>query len=143
LKTNFDILKTGKRDGSPGRTSFRPNKSALSSAAYVKLPTMHFKKPARRGALGLAALALAIQLIPGGRNHDTPPVTEEPAWDSPRTRELAVIACFDCHSHETRWPWYSNIAPVSFFVQDHVDEGRAMLNFSAWDKPQKYAYETA
>src|SRR5690606_36805646 len=58
-------------------------------------------------------------------------------------RELAVIACFECHSHETRWPWYSNIAPVSFFVQDHVDEGRAMLNFSAWDKPQKYAYETA
>lgn len=104
---------------------------------------MDFKKAARRGALGLAGLALAIQLIPGGRNHDNPPVSREPVWDSPRTRELAVIACFDCHSHETRWPWYSYVAPVSFFVQDHVDEGRGMLNFSAWDKPQKYSYEAA
>jgi hypothetical protein len=104
---------------------------------------MDFKKAARRGALGLTGLALGIQLIPGGRNHDNPPVTREPVWDSPRTRELAVIACFDCHSNETRWPWYSNIAPVSFFVQDHVEEGRAMLNFSAWDQPQKYSYEAA
>ena len=42
-------------------------------------------------------------------------------------------ACMDCHSNETRWPWYSNVAPVSWFVADHVNHGRRHLNFSAWD----------
>jgi hypothetical protein len=45
---------------------------------------------------------------------------------------MAVIACFDCHSNETSWPWYSNIAPFSWRLQNHVDEGRDKLNFSEW-----------
>ncbi len=73
-----------------------------------------------------------IQLVPYGRAHDNPPVIAEPEWDLPLTRELAVVACFDCHSNETYWPWYSNIAPLSWWVQDHVDEGREELNFSEW-----------
>ena len=56
---------------------------------------------------------LAIQLVPYGRTHTNPPVTAEPAWDSPQTRALAVRACFDCHSNETVWPWYTSIAPIS------------------------------
>jgi hypothetical protein len=70
-------------------------------------------------------------------------VTKEPAWDSPRTRELAVRACFDCHSNETKWPWYASVAPISWRVQDHVDEGREKLNFSEWDRPQEEAEEAA
>ncbi len=75
---------------------------------------------------------LLIQLVPYGRAHTNPPVTAEPAWDSPTTRTLAVRACFDCHSNETAWPWYSSVAPVSWLLQHHVDEGRAVLNFSTW-----------
>ena len=48
------------------------------------------------------------------------------------TRDLAVRTCFDCHSNETHWPWYSRVAPVSWWNQDHVDEGRDDLNFSEW-----------
>ena len=59
---------------------------------------------------------LLIQLVPFGRDHTNPPVVQEPKWDSPATRELAKRACFDCHSNETVWPWYSNIAPVSWLV---------------------------
>lgn len=88
-------------------------------------------------AIGFVALLLAIQLVPYGRDHDNPPVGAEPAWDSPRTRALARVACFDCHSNETEWPWYSNIAPISWWMQDHVDEGRAELNFSEWGRPQE------
>ncbi|MBL8897332.1 MAG: heme-binding domain-containing protein, partial [Planctomycetes bacterium] len=55
----------------------------------------------------------------------------------------AVRACFDCHSNETRWPWYSNVAPISWLVQRDVDEGRAELNFSRFDQPQKEAHESA
>ncbi len=56
----------------------------------------------------------------------------ERSWDAAQTRDLAVRACFDCHSNETVWPWYSNIAPVSWAVQRDVDGGRDKLNFSEW-----------
>ena len=73
-----------------------------------------------------------IQLIPYGKSHTNPPVKAEPPWDSPQTRALAVRACFDCHSNETQWPWYTNIAPSSWLTQRDVDEGRRRLNFSEW-----------
>ncbi len=82
----------------------------------------------------LAGIFLLIQLIPFGHQHTNPPVAQEPNWDSPQTRELAQRACFDCHSNETVWPWYSNIAPVSWLVQSDVNEGRSHLNFSDWSK---------
>jgi hypothetical protein len=83
----------------------------------------------------LALLLLSgvlIQLIPYGRDHSNPPVVSEPAWDTPQTRVLAQRACFDCHSNETVWPWYSNIAPVSWLVYRDVALGREHLNFSEW-----------
>jgi len=91
-------------------------------------------------ALGVFAAAggfLLIQAVPYGRNHDNPPVTSEPNWDSPQTRELAQRACFDCHSNETVWPWYSNIAPISWLTQHDTDEGRRTLNFSTWNEGGK------
>lgn len=91
----------------------------------------------KRGAIALVGVSVIIQLIPYGRDHTNPPVTAEPAWDSELTRSLAVRACFDCHSNETEWKWYSNIAPVSWFIQNEVDEGRAELNFSAWNATQE------
>ncbi|MGD8856282.1 MAG: heme-binding domain-containing protein [Chloroflexota bacterium] len=83
-------------------------------------------------AVLVGGLAL-IQLVPYGRDHSNPPVTSEPKWDTPQTKELAQRACFDCHSNETVWPWYSNVAPVSWLVQNDADEGRRVLNFSTWD----------
>jgi hypothetical protein len=41
-------------------------------------------------------------------------------------------SCRDCHSNDTRWPWYSNVAPVSWWVIDHVDHARSHFNFSEW-----------
>jgi Haem-binding domain len=77
-----------------------------------------------------------IQLVPYGRNHTNPPVTRSIKWDSPRTQVLARGACLDCHSNLTTWPWYSNVAPVSWLVYTDVKSGRGTLNFSEWDKPQ-------
>lgn len=92
---------------------------------------------------GAAAVLVLMQGVPYGRNHTNPPVTGEPAWNSPRTEALARAACYDCHSNESRWPWYSSIAPVSWRIQSHVDEGRGKLNFSAFDRPQEEATEAA
>ncbi len=74
-----------------------------------------------------------IQLVPYGRQHTNPAVVAEPKWDSPQTRQYAQRACFDCHSNESVWPWYSNVAPVSWLVQRDVNEGRSRMNFSEWD----------
>jgi len=83
--------------------------------------------------LAVVILFGLIQLVPYGRNHTNPAVVKEAAWDSPQTRELAVRACFDCHSNATIWPWYTNIAPFSWLIQADVDRGRRALNFSAWN----------
>ncbi|MEZ4321615.1 MAG: heme-binding domain-containing protein [Myxococcota bacterium] len=91
-------------------------------------------------ALGiLAAIAVLIQLVP--YRVSNPPVLQEPAWDSPRTAELARRACYDCHSNEVVVPWYGHIAPVAWLVRDHVDEGRAALNLSEMNRPQEEAHE--
>lgn len=82
----------------------------------------------------LIGLFAVMQLVPYGRTHSNPPIIKEPAWDSPRTRELAVRACFNCHSNETRWPWYANLAPVSWVVQFDVDVARSVINFSEWNR---------
>jgi hypothetical protein len=79
-----------------------------------------------------AVLAVAIQFIPYGRDHTNPAVAQEPAWPDDATRELAVGACFDCHSNETKWPWYSHVAPVNWFLMNDVTGGREHLNFSEW-----------
>ena len=91
----------------------------------------------------IAAILLfgLIQVLPLGKNHTNPPVLQEPTWSSPETRALAQRACFDCHSNETIWPWYSNIAPVSWLIQRDVDEGRSKLNFSAWGQGEQETEE--
>ena len=81
----------------------------------------------------LVALFGLMQLVPYGRTHSNPPINQEPVWDSPRTRELTVRACYDCHSNETRWPWYAKIAPFSWVVQRDVEAARSVINFSEWN----------
>ncbi len=97
----------------------------------------------KRVLVGAASLAALIQLVPFGRDHSNPPIAQEPKWSSPEVATLARRACFDCHSNETRWPWYSNVAPMSWLVQRDVNEGRAHLNFSEFQRPQKKAREAA
>ena len=108
-----------------------------------KLKSLSIKKLVSYVFVGGIILFGLIQLVPYGRNHDNPPVLAEPQWDSPATRELAVRACYDCHSNETVWPWYSNIAPVSWMVQNHIDEGRHKINFSEWGKRRQETDELA
>ncbi len=86
--------------------------------------------------IAVVVAILVLQLIPYGRNHNNPPVVAEPAWDSPATRTAFMQACGDCHSNETTWPWYSQVAPMSWLIQHDVDEGRAAFNVSEWGRPE-------
>ena len=81
-------------------------------------------------------LFVAIQFVQPERTN--PPVDpsstfEAVARPSPQVASLVRRACYDCHSHNTVWPWYSRIAPVSWLVADDVNEGRRKLNFSQWN----------
>src|SRR4051812_9751220 len=91
----------------------------------------------------LAVFAL-LQLTNAGR---TNPVAA-PGHDflssnapPPEITTLLRNACYDCHSYETRWPWYGHVAPVSWWLDNHVHDARESLNFSEWphDNPQKAA----
>lgn len=93
--------------------------------------------------LALVVLFVLIQFIPYGKDHTNPPVIAEPNWDSPRTKELFMRACGDCHSNETKWPWYSNIAPLSWSIYHHVVEGREHFNVSMWGHQKKNEGEDA
>jgi hypothetical protein len=82
--------------------------------------------------IGLVLFGL-IQLIPFGKDHTNPPIVSEPNWNSPQTRQMAKDYCFQCHSNETEWPWYSNIAPASWLIAMDVIQGRNKFNFSDWN----------
>ena len=89
------------------------------------------KRPWVKWSLLAVVIAfLAIQLIPARVSN--PSTRDEPRWDSARTRKLAVAACFDCHSNQTDVLWFERVAPLSWWIKQHVDEGRSALNFSEW-----------
>lgn len=79
----------------------------------------------------LVVVIVGLQLVPVSRTN--PPVVKEPAWDTPETRALFMRACGDCHSNESKWPVYSYVAPVSWFVVQHVNDGREGFNVSDFE----------
>lgn len=83
-------------------------------------------------AIGAVLTFGLIQAVPYGRNHNAYVASRsgEMKWDTPRTRELTVNACYGCHSDQIEYPSYASIAPISWAVQSHIDEGRDKLNFS-------------
>lgn len=78
------------------------------------------------GVLGILAL---IQIVRPPR--ENPPVAAD-LQAPPEVESLLRRACYDCHSNETRWPWYSHVAPVSWLVSHDVQAGRKELDFSSW-----------
>lgn len=84
----------------------------------------------------LAVLFVAIQFVPVGRTNPPidPSVTFQAKVKVPAEIDRIVRrSCYDCHSHETKWPWYAYIAPSSWLVTGDVKNGRGLLNFSNWN----------
>lgn len=79
---------------------------------------------------------IGIQFVPYGHDHVNPPVVQEPVWDSPETSRLVHAACYDCHSNETKYPFYASIAPSSWLVLNDIQNGRRHMNFSEWNRRQ-------
>ena len=81
---------------------------------------VQFIRPARTNPVSEPSLAL-----------------ESHAQVEPKVAQILDRSCADCHSNKTRWPWYTQVAPVSWFVIDHVNHGRSHLNFSEWGSYDK------
>jgi hypothetical protein len=97
-----------------------------------------FGRVVKWAALAFCVAFIAIQLVPVNR---TNPPAEGDFRGSAEVVSVLRRACYDCHSNETVWPWYSRIAPVSWVIAHDVNEGRASLNFSTWNQlsPEKQA----
>jgi hypothetical protein len=92
--------------------------------------------------LGITICALFVLIIVGIQfipvTLSNPPV-ESDMQAPPEVKAILKTSCYDCHSHETIWPWYSKIAPVSWLLASDANEGRSKLNFSTWNqyRPEK------
>lgn len=83
-----------------------------------------------RTILGSAAIAiLAAQLVRPDRSN---PAVQGDLSAPPVVKDALERGCYDCHSNQTRWPWYSAVAPFSWWIHHDVDEGRRRFNFSSW-----------
>ncbi len=80
-------------------------------------------------ALGTVAALTGIQFVSAQR---TNPPSRDPLVAPPQIERILRRACYDCHSNETRWPWYSHIAPISWLVVHDVTVARQEVNFSEW-----------
>jgi hypothetical protein len=88
----------------------------------------------------VAVLFVAVQFKRPARTN--PPVDEAQTiyaqtQMTPQAQALLDRSCSDCHSHKTAWPWYTNVSPISWFIADHVNEGRRHLNLSEWSRYDK------
>ena len=87
-------------------------------------------------AIVLLVAFVGIQFIPTTRNQsDTVPSTDFMLVNNvPETNQKKLqVSCYDCHSNNTQYPWYNKIQPVAWFLEDHIKEGKAELNFNEWD----------
>jgi hypothetical protein len=87
------------------------------------------KTKLKASLLGIMVVAALLQTVQPDRSN---PEVTAPLEAPPEVMAVLKRACYDCHSNETRWPWYSYLSPVSILVANHVHEGREHLNFSDW-----------
>ena len=88
-------------------------------------------------AIAAIAVVIGLQLIRPAKSNPVSDHSHAIEAHLQMTSQVATIldqSCNDCHSNKTRWPWYSHVAPVSWFVIDHVNHGRSHLNFSDWGR---------
>ena len=96
--------------------------------------------------IGLVVIIVLIQFIRVDKTN--PPVDAQQDFITITKPPIEIVsllktACYDCHSNETNYPWYFNVAPISWWAKDHVNDGRKHLNYSIWStyKPERQAHK--
>lgn len=84
-----------------------------------------------------AVIFVVIQFVRIDKTNPVTPLENDFIELAKPNVEIAAIlktSCYDCHSNQSKYPWYSNVAPVSWFVKNHINEGREHFNFSEWNE---------
>ncbi|AKA33740.1 heme-binding domain-containing protein [Flagellimonas lutaonensis] len=93
-------------------------------------------KIAKKIAVALLVVLVVMQFIRPDKNQTDNPdyvaVFEAETSPSEEVKKILKQSCYDCHSDHTEYPWYNNIAPVSYWLADHIDHGKGHLDFSDW-----------
>jgi hypothetical protein len=108
------------------------------AAANIKMKTVW--KIVKWVLISLICLFILIQLKRPARTNpavDESQTIEAHAQMPPQVKDILDRSCRDCHTNKTEWPWYTNVAPISWWITDHVNEGRKNLNLSEWGKLDK------
>ncbi|MCB0060665.1 MAG: heme-binding domain-containing protein [Caldilineaceae bacterium] len=133
-------------DGAEQQVNAQDVDGASTTEEYTERGIPDVPRRHRRLLIGFIVAVVGglifMQFLPLGISRDNPPVTAEITWDTPNTEALARRACYDCHSNETEWPWYSYVAPISWMVVQDIVKGREVLNFSEWTPEHAAAAET-
>jgi hypothetical protein len=93
-------------------------------------------KTVKKVALGLLVIFIAMQFYRPEKNQAQGDHTAQFLTETNPSKDVKIIlqqACYDCHSNNTKYPWYDNIAPISYWLSDHVKDGKKHLNFSDWE----------
>jgi hypothetical protein len=92
------------------------------------------RKLAKLTSILFVSAFIAMQFFPSSRTSKTSTGGTHPAeLNNPQVGKILDRSCQDCHSNRTVWPWYSHVAPTSWVISKHVNEGREMLDFSEWE----------
>lgn len=94
-------------------------------------------KAVRVALILLVVIFIAIQFIPSGLPENKPDDSNSIVHGNLLTSNVAGLlktSCFDCHSNQTNFPWYAKLAPSSWYLADHINDGKSQLNFSEWEK---------
>lgn len=96
--------------------------------------------------LGLLGILVVLQFFQIDKTNPTAPDSEDLLSVTNPPEEVAVLlktVCYDCHSYQTKYPWYAYVQPLGWWLQDHIEEGREHLNFSKWTSypPEKAAHK--
>ncbi len=92
-------------------------------------------KIVKKIAVGLLVVFIAMQFYRPEKNQAQGEHTAQFLTETNPSKEVKIIlqqTCYDCHSNNTEYPWYNNVAPVSYWLADHVKDGKKHLNFSDW-----------
>ncbi len=120
-------------NGAGGSVAAFAGAAGLEAAIELKPEGWFMKRNPKRLLIGLAIVVVALQLYQPERTN--PPIEQARTVEAqteipPAASAIIHRVCFDCHSHQTRWPWYSFVAPVSWVVADDVEHARSHVNFS-------------
>ena len=92
-------------------------------------------KIVKKAAIFLLVVLIGMQFYRPDKNvadSDYVQAFEAETSPNPEIKKMLKAACYDCHSAHTEYPWYNNVAPISYWIDGHIEEGKEHLDFSAW-----------